>query len=90
MVGKSRELGGLPKVRDLELVQLYVSLPGQGLGEQLLNTVVPPGTGAQLWVFTANEGAQRFYRRHGFAPDGARNVYREDLAGGVDELRYVR
>lgn len=35
------------------------------------------GEGFQLWTFQANEGARRFYERHGFVAveftDGARN-----------------
>jgi len=49
---------------------LYVApgLTGQGIGTVLLDVAkaVRP-TGLGLWVFEANEGARRFYRRHGFA-----------------------
>ena len=49
-----------------------------GVGRQLIDAVVEWATGwgarrIVLWVFAANEGAQRFYRRIGFsfAADGA-------------------
>jgi chorismate mutase/GNAT superfamily N-acetyltransferase len=52
------------------LHSLYVApgLTGQGIGAVLLDVAKsarPAGLG--LWVFEANEGARRFYRRHGFA-----------------------
>ena len=50
------------------LHSLYVrpGLTGRGIGSVLLDLVkaLRPG-GFALWVFVSNEGAQRFYRRHG-------------------------
>jgi GNAT superfamily N-acetyltransferase len=59
---------------------------GTGLGQALLDAVLPDGP-TSLWVLEANQRAQAFYRRNGFAPDGAREHY-----AGLDawELRMVR
>jgi chorismate mutase/ribosomal protein S18 acetylase RimI-like enzyme len=63
---------------------LYVDprLTGQGIGSTLLDlakSLRPRGLG--LWVFVSNEGAQRFYRRHGFGEvrrtDGSENEERQ-------------
>jgi ribosomal protein S18 acetylase RimI-like enzyme len=42
-----------------------------------------------LWVLEGNERAVRFYRRHGFVPDGAT---KPEVIGDADvvELRLVR
>ena len=62
------------------LDHLYVepALQGRGLGGALLGhaQALRP-RGLQLWVFQRNEGARRFYERHGFRlvelTDGAGN-----------------
>lgn len=41
-----------------------------------------------LWVLEDNAQARAFYGRHGFAPDGARQVL--DLGGPVPEIRMRR
>jgi GNAT superfamily N-acetyltransferase len=71
-----------------ELKSLYVraSHYGTGLADHLLDAAVGRGP-ASLWVFAANERAQRFYRRHGFVPDGAAKI---DEDTGVPEIRMVR
>lgn len=50
---------------------------GQGVGKHLLDRAKSESDYLQLWVFQANEGAQRFYIREGFTEiarsDGARN-----------------
>jgi len=66
------------------LDHLYVdpSVQDRGIGSALLNhaKAVEP-SGLQLWVFQKNEGARRFYERHGFRlvelTDGAANQERE-------------
>jgi RimJ/RimL family protein N-acetyltransferase len=42
---------------------------------------------ASLWVFEGNHRARAFYRRHGFAEDGARV---DDPFFGLPEIRMVR
>jgi GNAT superfamily N-acetyltransferase len=74
---------GFAALSDDTLEQLYVhpEAQGKGLGAQLLEKAKehrPNGFG--LWVFQQNEGARRFYDRHGFRlvelTDGSRNEER--------------
>jgi GNAT superfamily N-acetyltransferase len=66
------------------LDHLYVDPDAQnaGIGTALLEhaKVLQPG-GLELWVFQRNDGARRFYERHGFAlvesTDGAGNTEKE-------------
>jgi putative acetyltransferase len=66
------------------LERLYVDPTSQrrGIGTALLDKAkeLRPG-GLQLWVFQKNEGARRFYERHGFRlvrlTDGSANMERE-------------
>jgi chorismate mutase/GNAT superfamily N-acetyltransferase len=83
------------------LDQLFVlpEMTGQGVGSALLGLVkaLRPG-GFALWVFESNEGARRFYRRHGLVElehtDGSMNEERSpDLRmawPGRDPLVYLR
>jgi GNAT superfamily N-acetyltransferase len=78
-----------------ELYALYVhpawwsTGTGRALMDQVLAKVRAAGYASiALWVLEANERARSFYRRAGFAPDGARHVL-DDL-GGVIEVRYRR
>jgi GNAT superfamily N-acetyltransferase len=77
-----------------ELSALYVDPDwwGRGVGEALLaaarQRLLRQGHGAALlWLLAGNARGERFYRRHGWAPDGAR---RGDTVWGVqvEELRY--
>ena len=83
------------------LEDLYVApgLTGQGTGSALLELVkVLRPEGFALWVFTANTGARRFYRRHGLLEldrtDGRDNEERApDLRmawPGSDPVTYLR
>ena len=77
-------VAGYMGLRDDELSHLYVD-PGaqnRGLGAALLahaKRLRPERL--ELWVFQKNEGARRFYERHGFRlvrlTDGADNMERE-------------
>lgn len=65
-------LGAPPTTVPLQLDHLYTRQRtyGTGLGRQLLDLA----TGDQdsyLWILIGNVRADRFYRRHGFTPDGA-------------------
>ena len=67
-----------------ELTHLYTDPPaqGRGVGTALLEHVKSLGAGRlKLWVFQKNDGARRFYERHGFRlvelTDGAGNMERE-------------
>jgi ribosomal protein S18 acetylase RimI-like enzyme len=60
---------GFEALGDEVLEHLYVhpAAPGHGLGTRLLVAAkeLRP-TGLRLWVFQRNEGARRFFERHGF------------------------
>lgn len=69
------------------LHHLYVRERNRGVGSILLEGIKRRSEhGLQLWTFQANEGARRFYERHGFtvmeATDGTRNAER------LPDLRY--
>jgi GNAT superfamily N-acetyltransferase len=71
-----------------ELYAIYTRAAwwGSGLGQALWEAVRPDGP-CSLWVLEDNARAQGFYRRNGFVPDGARELY----AGlGAWEIRMVR
>jgi GNAT superfamily N-acetyltransferase len=71
--------------RQLYVLYVYAAEHGTGAGRALLAAVVDPDEPAALWVADPNPRAQAFYRKHGFAEDGAVQV-----EGGVRELRMVR
>src|SRR5580658_1159546 len=76
------ELGGL------ELMSLYVAphSRGSGTADELMHRSI--GTEpAHLLVFEANLRARAFYSKHGFRPDGHRQL---DTDTGVPEVRMVR
>lgn len=88
--GEATVRGDVPPARDRELSNLYVlqSHHGTGIGQTLLDAVVPPGTAAQLWLARDNPRALRFYERNGFALDGAEND--GSGFGGIRAVRLVR
>jgi ribosomal protein S18 acetylase RimI-like enzyme len=90
MSGDSVEQEDVLPVRDRQLYLLYVldAHHGSGVGQALLDAVVPPGTGAQLWVAEDNPRARRFYERNGFVLEGARVV--DASTADLAELRMVR
>ena len=62
---------------------------GQGAGTALLRDVTDRESGPfHLWCFQANDGARRFYERHGFQAaeftDGSQNEEK------LPDIRYVR
>jgi len=71
--------------RQLYVLYVLAADHGTGAGRALLEAVVDPGEPAALWVADPNPRAQAFYRKHGFAADGAAQV--DD---GVREIRMVR
>ncbi|XVU28861.1 N-acetyltransferase family protein [Actinoplanes sp. CA-054009] len=70
-----------------QLYVLYVLAAdhGTGAGRALLDAVIDPAEPSALWVADPNPRAQAFYRKHGFAPDGAAR-----LESGVPSIRMVR
>ncbi|PYY64447.1 GNAT family N-acetyltransferase [Curtobacterium sp. MCPF17_003] len=63
-------------VRPEELTMLYVlaRAHGGGAGQALLDAALG-GRPASLWVAADNPRARAFYRRNGFAPDGATSSF---------------
>jgi ribosomal protein S18 acetylase RimI-like enzyme len=90
MAGDAVEQDDVLPVRDQQLYLLYVlaAYHGAGVGQALLDAVVPPGTAAQLWVAEDNPRARRFYERNGFVMEGARVV--DTNAADLAEVRMVR
>lgn len=85
-----------PELPTGELFSLY-ALPdviGTGVGHALheagLDHLAKHGFAhVVLWVFETNDIALRFYRAHGWAPDGSREQF--DFGGAsVPEVRYYR
>lgn len=71
--------------RQLYVLYVYAAHHGSGLGAALLSAVTDESEPTCLWVADPNPRAQAFYRRSGFAPDGA-----ERVDDGVRELRMLR
>lgn len=60
---------------------------GQGIGSALLNEAKAQAARLELWTFQKNDGARRFYLRHGFREAG-----RGDGSGndeGLPDIRFV-
>jgi GNAT superfamily N-acetyltransferase len=90
VAGQSHERDGHPPARARELSNLYVLAAhhGTGIGQALLDGVVPPGTQAELWVARGNPRAVRFYERNGFVADGATTD--GSGFGGIAAIRMLR
>lgn len=58
-------LDGRPP-RDLVNLYLLPEAQGRGLGQALMEAVLPPEDPAYLWIINGNHQAQRFYQRQGF------------------------
>jgi GNAT superfamily N-acetyltransferase len=72
------------RVAELESLHVYPEHRGRGVGEQLVAAFLAwaAGRGAQrasVAAYAANEGAQRFYARHGFVPRSV-VLHRDDLS----------
>ena len=80
---------GMMGVRDGELEKLYVepTFQGQGIGAKLLDHAVSCLGATWLWALEKNEGALRFYARHGFSPTGERKL-EEDTPEYLVKLEY--
>jgi ribosomal protein S18 acetylase RimI-like enzyme len=76
---------GAAWARQLYVLYVQAAEHGTGAGPALLEAVVDPEEPTALWVADPNPRAQAFYRKHGFAADGAAQV-----EGGMREIRMVR
>ncbi len=81
---RDRRVLGFLSLADGWIEQLYVEPEhtGTGIGSRLIQLAKEKfPAGLQLWTFQVNEGARRFYERHGFAAvemtDGAGNEERQ-------------
>lgn len=83
----SGEVIGFAACDGADLDALYVAgaMRGQGVGTALLQHMMGQHDRLSLWTFQTNEGAQRFYLRHGFT-----EVQRTDGATTDEKLPDVR
>lgn len=83
--------GWTPPPTEWNLAHLYTmpGTQGTGLGQALLDAVLPGRHPAYLWVFAANSRAIRFYERNGFTDDGFHPSTGPSW-GDVEMLRMVR
>lgn len=59
-----------PIDHQLDHIYTLTATHGSGLGQRLLDTALPDGKGAYLWILNDNPRAEAFYARNGFVPDG--------------------
>lgn len=85
--GPGRDSDG-PRPWELSGIYVLASHYGSGAGQLLLDAAVGDG-GAYLWIADENPRAFAFYRRNGFAPDGATAAH-ELIGTPVRILRMVR
>ena len=90
--GPSGDEDAEPTTAELYAMYLEPDTWGRGVARDLLRTVlgeVPVGSQMTLWVLDGNDRAQRFYRRHGFHPDGVERI--EEYGGTpLTEIRLRR
>ena len=86
-VGPARDAES-PRERQLNFIYLLKKFHGTGTGQKLLDAVLGQEP-AYLWVASDNPRAHGFYKRNGFAPDGAEHV-EVFLGEDLHEVRLVR
>ncbi len=74
-----------PRPAERELFALYVRAArhGTGIAADLMRAILLPDTDTALWVFEENPRARNFYRKFGFAADGARRIEPFSLASEI-------
>ncbi|MGV6846856.1 MAG: N-acetyltransferase family protein [Marinibacterium sp.] len=87
VAGTPTSVQGFLARRGHEVHALYVAsgARGQGIGRRLLDDAKDSADRLELWTFQANLGAQRFYRREGFA-----EICRTDGTGNDEGLPDIR
>ena len=86
-LASSAEGDDAPRPTALNMLYVVRSHHGTGIGQALLDEVLGTRPGF-LWVAQDNARAQAFYRRNGFAADGAEVV--DELTGAFVDVRMVR
>ncbi|AHH20441.1 acetyltransferase (GNAT) family protein [Nocardia nova SH22a] len=74
-----------PRPADRELFALYVRAArhGTGVAAEVMRAILLPDTDTALWVFEENPRAGNFYRKFGFAADGARRIEPLSMASEI-------
>ena len=87
LVGRLSGPGSVHPIRvaDLESIHVYPAHRGRGVGEQLIRAFLMwaaenRAQRATVTAYAANDGAQRFYARHGFATKSV-TLALDDLPG---------
>ncbi|NRB33682.1 MAG: GNAT family N-acetyltransferase [Rhodobacteraceae bacterium] len=86
VITSARVAHGFLARRGEEILSLYVTPQGQGLGQRLLQDAQAASQRLTLWTFQANHGAQRFYLRHGFVEIARSDG--QDNDEGLPDIRY--
>jgi GNAT superfamily N-acetyltransferase len=76
-----------PRPLQLYMINLLQAHHGSGIGQALLDATVADAP-ASLWMAKENPRALAFYRRNGFAPDGAEQS--DPAWENLEEIRLVR
>ncbi len=63
---------GDPPCAELDALYVREAWYGTGVADDLVRAALDPALPCRLWVFADAPRARAFYRRHGWAPDGAR------------------
>ena len=91
-LGPSRDEDAERATMEIYSIYLEPAAWGRGVARELMRTVLASladGTTVTLWTLEGNERASRFYRRHGFQPDGVERL--EEIGGEhLTEARYRR
>jgi GNAT superfamily N-acetyltransferase len=91
--GPSRDLDAGPDVGELRTFFVAAGRWRQGVGSRLMAAALEflrerPYAAATVWSFAANERANAFYERNGFALDGGERT--EEAWAHILEMRYRR
>ncbi|MEV5648767.1 GNAT family N-acetyltransferase [Nocardia sp. NPDC052254] len=74
-----------PRPAERELFALYVRAAqhGTGVAADVMRAILLPDIDTALWVFEENPRARNFYRKFGFAADGARRIEPLSMASEI-------
>jgi len=79
---------GMIHVENGEIIKLYVDsfFTGEGIGAELIQFAVDKLNATYLWALEKNDGAIRFYNRHGFTLTGEK-IFEEGTPEYLVKLR---